>query len=205
MTHHGTVHTLFDHVTERCKLNVTHFIHRAGHCGQGHVRVRCRIAMAREVFHRGNQSFALHSKGVCRGLFAHFCRIFTETAHPYNGIGGVGVDISHRGKVHMDAHTLTLLRHLLSHFVDQLIIGDGTQSHLIRIGQSFLHAHSQAPLCINGHHQRSLSHSLPGVGLIDLSLGIGTEETHATDVVLLDVLGHILIERLVGLVGTHTY
>ena len=205
VTYHGTVHPLFNHITERSKLNVAHLVHRAGHCGKGHVGIGGRVAVAREVFHTGNQSFALHTQCVCCGLFAHFCRIFTKATHSYNGIGSVGVDIRHGSEVHMDAHALALFRHLLPHLVNQFIIADSPQGHLIRICQRLLHTHCQAPFSIDGHHQWGLCHGLPCIGLVDLSLGIGTEETHATDVILLDVLGHILIKRLVGLVGAHTY
>ena len=203
MSHHGTVHPLLDHIAERCKLNVAHLIHRAGHSGQGHVGVGGRVAVTREMFHTGNQSFALHAECIGCGLFAYFCRIFTETAHSDNGIGGVGVDVSHGSKVHMDAHALALFRHLLPHLVNQLIIADGAQGHLIRISQRFFHTHCQAPFGIDGHHQRSLCHGLPSIGLVDLSLGFGAEETHATYIILLDILGHVIIKWLVRLVGTH--
>ena len=104
----------------------------------------------------------------------------------------------------MDTHALALLCHLLSHPVNQFVIIYRTQSHLIWISDGFLHAHGQPPFRVNADHQRRFRQCLPRIGLVHLSLGIGAEKTHATDVVLFDVLRHIFIKRLVGLVGTQT-
>ena len=103
----------------------------------------------------------------------------------------------------MDAHALALFSHLLTHIVNQLVVLDGTQSHLIRISQGLVHAHGETPFRIDGDHQRGLSHGLPLVGLLHLGIGIATEETHTTNVVSFDVLRHVLIERFVRQVGTH--
>ena len=104
----------------------------------------------------------------------------------------------------MDTHALALLCHLLPHPVNQFVIIYRTQSHLIRISNGFLHAHGQSPFRVNADHQRRFRQCLPRIGLVHLSLGIGAEKTHTTDVVLFDVLRHIFIKRLVGLVGTQT-
>ena len=167
------------------------------------MRIGGRIAVTREVFHRGNHAFALHSQGVGGGLLAHRLWVFAEAAHSDNRVGCIGVDIGDRRKVHMDAHALALLRNLLSHAVYQFVIVYGAKRHLIRISNCVLDTHRQSPLRVDADHQRGLCQSLPSVGLLQLGLCVGAEETHATDVVLLDILRHILIKRPVGLVGTH--
>ena len=204
MAYHRSIRTLFYHITERRQLDVVHLFHRTGHGGQGQVRVSRRVAVTREVFHRGNQALTLHTESVCSGFLTHSLRILAKATHSDNRISRIGVDIGHWSKVDMNAHALALFSHLLPHLINQFIIGDGAQGHLIRIGQSLVHAHGQTPFRINGNHQRGLCHGLPFVGLSHLGIRIRTEETYATDVVLLDVFCYILIKRLARLVGTHT-
>ena len=203
MSNHSSVHTLFNHIAERRKLDVAHLVHRAGHGGQRHVRVGCSVAVTREMLHRGYQAFALHSQGIGDALLAHLLRVFAKAAHTYNRIGRIGVDINDGRKVDMDAHAFALFRHLLPHLVNQLVVANGTQSHLIGIRQGLVDAHSQPPFGINGDHQRRFGNRLPIVGLLDNRLSVSAEETHTTNVVLLDVFRHILIKGLVRLVGTH--
>ena len=203
MTHHRAICTLLNHIAEWRKFDIAHLFHRTRHRGQGEMRVGGGIAVTWKVFHRGYQAFTLHALGVGRGFLAHFLRVLTKAAHPDDGIGRIGVDIGHRSEIHMDAHALALLGHLLTHLVNQLVILDGPQGHLIRIRQGLVHAHGKPPFSIDGDHQRGLRHGLPFVGLLHLRIGIATEETHTTDVVPFDVLRHILIKRFVGQVGTH--
>ena len=44
--------------------------------------------------------------------------ILTKATHTYNRIGRIGIDISYGREVYMNAHALTLFRHLLSHLVN---------------------------------------------------------------------------------------
>ena len=118
MAHHGAVHTVFNHVTERCQLNVAHLVHRTGHGRQGKMRVGGGVAMAGEVFHRGNQALALHALGIGTGFFTDLLWILAKATHSDDGISCVGIDIGHRCKIHMNAHALALLGHLLAHFID---------------------------------------------------------------------------------------
>ena len=203
MTHHGAVHTFFYQIAERRKLDVAHLVHRAGHGGQRHVRVGCSVAVTREMLHRGYQAFALHSQGIGSALLAYFLRVFAKTTHTNNRVGRIGIDIDDGRKVDMDAHAFALFRHLLPHLVNQLVVADGPQGHLIGIRQRLVDTHSQSPFRINGDHQRCFGNRLPIVGLFDNRLSVSAEETHTTDVVLLDVFRHILIKGLTGLVGTH--
>ena len=155
------------------------------------------------MLHGGNHPSALHAQGVCGGLLPHVARVFAETTHPNDRIVGVGVDIGIRGEVSLDAHPETLVSHLLAHLINQFIVGDGTQGHLVRIGHHLIDAHGNAPFTIDTDHQRRLSHGLPCVGLLHLSHCVGFEKAYATDIVSFNVLAHLLIKRLAGVVGTH--
>ena len=203
MSYHRAIHTLLDHLAERRQLNVAYLIHGSVHHRKGGMGIRGRVAMARKVFHTCNQTLALHSFGVGHTFVTHTFRVFAKTTHSNHRVGGIGVDIHDRREIHMDAHALALLGHLLPHFIDQFVVFDGTQSHLIRIGQGLVDTHGQAPFRIDRDHQRGLGHRLPFVGLLHLSLGIGTKETNASDVVLLDVFRHVFIKRFVRLIGAH--
>ena len=86
MTHHCTIHAIFNHVTEGSQLDVVHLFHGTGHSGQGHVRVSRRVAVTWEVFHRGYQAIALHAQGVGRCHVPNFFGIFTKAAHANDGI-----------------------------------------------------------------------------------------------------------------------
>ena len=167
------------------------------------MRVGRGVAVPWEMLHCCGQTFALHAQSISRGLLTHRLWVLAKATHTNDGIGRIRVDIGHRREVDMNAHTLALFSHLLAHLIDQLVIANGTQSHLIGIGKRLVHTHTQAPFGIDADHQRGLRHGLPFVGLLHLRLGIGTEETHATNVIFLDVLGHIGVERFVRIVGTH--
>ena len=203
MTHHRTIDTIINHVLERSQLDVANLFHRARHGGQGHVGVGSGVAVTREMFHRGYQAFTLHPHGVSHTFFAYFFRILTKTTHPDDGVGRIGIDVDHRRKIHMDAHALALLGHLLTHLINQLIVVDSAQSHLIGISDGVLESHGQAPFRIDGDHKRRFGKRLPSVGLLHLSRQIVAEKAHAANIILLDVLRNILKIRLVGLVGTH--
>ena len=203
MTHHSTVDSIINQVLERSQFDVADLFHRARHGGQRHVGVGGGVAVTREVLHRGYQAFTLHSHGVCHTFFANFFRILTKTAHPYDGVCRIGIDVDNRRKIHMDAHALALLGHLLTHLINQFIVVDSAQSHLVRVSDGVLEAHGQAPFRIDGDHKRRLGERLPRVGLFHLSRQIVAEKAHTTNIVLFDVLSNVLKIGFVGLVGTH--
>ena len=159
--------------------------------------------MTREVFHGGDHATALHAEGVSGSLLPYVLRVLAEATNTDDRVVGVRVDIGDGGKVGMDAHTQTLVGHLLSHLVDQLVVGDGAECHLVRIGHHVVDAHGDTPFTVDADHQRGLSQALPGVGLFHLGHRIGFEEAYASDVIPFDVVAHCRFEGLAWVVGPH--
>ena len=120
--------------------------------------------MAGEMLGHGLHAAVLEALRVGRAEAAHTGCILAERALAYHGVRRVGVDVEHRGEVHLYAHEAALARHLAAILVEQALVAHGAKAHVAREARGVLDAHREAPLAVEGHEQGHACELLRVVG-----------------------------------------
>ena len=128
--------------------------------GKGLVRVAVAVPVAWEVLGGGQHVDVLQSVGVSLPQLANPMHIFAKAAASNHGVERVGVDVHHRGEIHMHPGGAKALPHHLAKQPHQLWIARGTQCHGAGERPRAVQAHPQPPLGVGRHHQGHL-----GLGL----------------------------------------
>ncbi len=161
--------------------------------------------MPRKVFCSGKNTIALKPASIGQALSANQFGIVAKASHADYRVFRIAVHIHHGGKIHVNSHPFALFGNLAPHFVDQIIVLNSAQCHLIRIGNGLSEAHGQAPFGINGNEKGRSGVLLPFVGLIQLRFWRAFKKANSANIVLLNESGNVVAIGFVGLVGPNNH
>ena len=120
--------------------------------------------MAGIVLAHCHHAAVLKTAGKGDGMPCHQLRALAEGAVSDDGIQRVVVHVKHRGKIHLNAHAAALTGHFATVLIKQHIVVQSPQDEVaLEIGH-FLQSHAQAPLAVDGDHQRHCGQRLRQVG-----------------------------------------
>src|SRR5690606_36173865 len=94
------------------------------------------------------------------------------------------IDVGNGSKVDMQARTFHLAGDFSAHFLDQVIVGDGAECHLIGIADGTVEPHAQSPFSVHRHKKRYFRRSLISVYLARLSYRTTLEEDQSAHLVV---------------------
>ena len=163
MGHHYAADSLIKNAFERVKLQRIQLASAFVNHRQVVVAVYAYIAMAGKMLGAGHHAGILHAFHNAGAKQRHFVFVLPKTAHSNHRVGGVVVDVHHRGIIHMNVHTAALLGNRFAGGVHQCGVGQGPQCQLVG---KILHpgkAHAQAPFCIHRYHYRGFGRGLHAV------------------------------------------
>ncbi len=126
MGNHHPSYPCFQYLAERVQLQSIESCVRMIDLWQGVMRIGVGIAVAREMFGRGQNIFLLHSLHISDGFFSNIVFIFSKRTEIDHRVVRIVVDIYHRGEIHMQPYPFYLICNLHSHFMEQFLILDGT-------------------------------------------------------------------------------
>ncbi len=167
---------------------------RPGHQRQLVVRIRGRVAGAREVLGRRGHAVVLQAADGRRREPPDGLRIVAEAADPERRIGRIVGHVAHRRVVHVDAEGTQLARRRAGDALGQLFVAGRAESHRAReLRRPVAQADQLAALLVGGNQQRRCSGRpclLDGGGQ-PADLGriddvVDAEERHAGDALFVD-------------------
>ena len=89
------------------------------------------IAMPRKMLGCGDDAMLLQTLHIGHALEHYILLVLSERAHPNDRVGRIGVDVDHRGKVHVYADPFALFCDGGTHLINEFVILDGAQCHLV--------------------------------------------------------------------------
>ena len=102
----------------------------------------------------------LQTTGEGDAVTSHRVGIFAERAHTDGRIVGVVVHIEHGCKIHVYAYCAALASHFAAIFIEQTVIVDCAENHILGELGGIFQSHRQTPLCIDGDEQRNFAQCL---------------------------------------------
>ena len=118
------------------------------------VRVYVGVAVAWKMFGHGLYAAVLKAERVGRRRFGHTLGVFAERALSYYGIGRVRVYIGIGCEVHVHSEQTALACHFLAVFVYELIVGNGSEGHVLGVLRRLFDAHVKPPFTVECYQQR---------------------------------------------------
>ena len=125
--------------------------------------------MTREVLATCHDTSVLHTLHICSRKLSHLVSVFAKRTSMNNGILRIDIDIHNRRIVDMNIHHLTLLGHSKSHLVDQRVITQCTQLHLLREEWKLTKTHRGTPFSIDRYQHRHFAHCLQLIHSIQIA------------------------------------
>ena len=161
---HDTGGSVFDQGFEGGQFDCIQTIHVVGDQRQVGVRIDLRVAVSGEVFGRADDTAVFHSLDVGQAFGGYVFRVFTEGTITDHGVEGVVVYVHRRSQVDVQSGAFGLAGDFQSHLVDQIVVLERAQGHLVREIGYVVQAHSQAPFTVDGYEHRGLGGLLQTVG-----------------------------------------
>ena len=119
-----------------------------------------RISVAGEMLCHREHAIILQTTGEGDAVTSHRVGIFAERAHTDGRIVGVVVHIEHGCKIHVYADSATLACHFTAIFIEQTVIVDCAENHILGELGGIFQSHRESPLGIDGDEQRYFAQSL---------------------------------------------
>ena len=143
------------------------------------MRIDLRVAVSGEVFGCADDAAVFHTFDVGQAFGSYVFRVFTEGTVTDHGIECIVVYVHRRCQVDVQSGAFGLAGDFQSHFIDQVVVLERTQRHLIREAGYVVQTHSQAPFAVDGDEHRGLGGLLQAVGQCS-GFGKGAFEEHGT-------------------------
>ncbi len=131
MPHHYAAETAVYKVAKRHQVNRIENTIRVVYSRQRLVTVNRSVAMSGKMFANRHYSAIFEPLRISTSESRHPLRVLAERAIADNRIGRIGIDIKHRSQIHMNANLATFARHLPAILIQQLRVGNGSESHTV--------------------------------------------------------------------------
>ena len=158
------------------EVDVAQLVGGVAHHGQRVVRVGVGVAVAGEVLGGGNDAVALQTLHVSHRLAGHVVAVLAERAVADYGVVGIAVDVGDGREVDVDAQAAAVLPDLVAHAVNQAVVADGAQHHLLGENHRAVEPHPQPPLAVDADEQRHFRLRLVAIGEYGLAVRPALEE-----------------------------
>ena len=119
-----------------------------------------RITVTGEVLCHREHAIVFHATCKSDAVTSHRVGIFAERAHTDGRIVGVVVHIEHGCKIHVYAYCAALASHFAAIFIEQTVIVDCAENHILGELGGIFQSHRESPLGIDGDEQRYFAQSL---------------------------------------------
>ena len=113
---------------------------------------------------RADDASGLHSFDVGEPFGRYIFRVFTERTVTDHRVEGVVVHVDRRGQVDVQSGAFGLTGYLKPHFIDQLVVFQRAQGHLVREIAHVVQAHAQPPFAVDSDKHRGFGDLLQTVG-----------------------------------------
>ena len=105
--------------------------------------------MTGKMFEANQQTVILHPFHIGGYFGGYIVPAITKRTIADHRISGVVIYICNRGKVNVHAQSFKIIANLLAHLIDQVVVLDRPQSHLIRVRNRAVETHPQTPFGIH--------------------------------------------------------
>ena len=140
------------------------------------VRIGIGITVTRKMLGCHQHPLVLHPFHQGHHLSSDILPFLTKGPGANYRIGRVVINVSHRGKVHMNPHSFKLRAHIASQPIYQAVIRNSAQDHGGRISDCLFKSHAQTILTIDGYQQGDFSFLLVEIGKPGLLQGFSLEK-----------------------------
>ena len=176
---HDAGGSVFDQGFEGGQFDRIQAIHVVGDQRQVGMRIDLRVAVSGEVFGCADDAAVFHTFDVGQAFGSYVFRVFTEGTVTDHGVECIVVYVHRRCQVDVQSGAFGLAGDFQSHFIDQVVVLERTQCHLIREAGYVVQTHSQAPFAVDGDEHRGLGGLLQAFGQCS-GFGKGALEEHGT-------------------------
>src|SRR5690606_27130550 len=127
------------------------------------------------------------------GFTRNIAFIFPEGSKVDYRVSGVVVDVGDGREVDVQPGTFHLSCDLSAHFINEVIVRDGAERHLIGEADGAIEPHAQSPFSVHGHQERYFGSRLVQVDLSRLSYRTALKKDQSSYLVVADDFQQFLL------------
>ena len=196
VSRHDAAQSLVDVMLEGRQFHFVQSIHGVRKLRQSGVRIGLGVAMTGEMLADSQNASVLQTTCVTRCREADKLWVVAECACADDGILGVGVDIEHGSKVHLDAQLAALATHFVAIHVAQRVAHVGidlAERPVPRVLDGIAQSHGQSPFDVHADHHGGkpllLRHLLDVIDEFGVGCHGAFAQQDAAKMIVLDLAG----------------